>query len=380
MEHSYYSQNLLDDVNMESQIYQFEENNKNSDELLIDAVRGYPHLYNPFLREYKDIKMKDNSWHEIALLLNMSVDNCQTRWLRLRERFTKEQRFQETESRSGSKASHRSVFPFYQNMLFLKKYIKRRQSYTNVAKKRTTDVSDVCVNTTNTSLHYSDTHADSFSSSNMMPKEITPKTNFSQHSRDTNLQTTRNVVHYPCISQRINLIETDDDESSSSLQNELDDSSHRQMKSATLNSTSSLSPSELHKNTALQTNTASISNSTSSFATLQTPNALSFSNSLSVSPTLPKYKIKEKYSGKIKDKNSTYLESSLASLSDTIHKRFNSTKIPTDNKENAWDLNNLTPEKSFGLLIAIELERIPEPEKSKRKQAISEILWKPYIP
>jgi len=43
----------------------------------------------------------------------------------------------------------------------------------------------------------------------------------------------------------------------------------------------------------------------------------------------------------------------------------------------AWNFNNLTPDKSFGLLVTTELERIPEPKISKRKQAITDILWKP---
>lgn len=43
----------------------------------------------------------------------------------------------------------------------------------------------------------------------------------------------------------------------------------------------------------------------------------------------------------------------------------------------AWNLYDLIADKSFGLLVAAELERILEPEKSKRKQAITNILWKP---
>jgi len=42
-----------------------------------------------------------------------------------------------------------------------------------------------------------------------------------------------------------------------------------------------------------------------------------------------------------------------------------------------WNFNNLISDKSFGLLVATKLERIPEPEKSKRKQTITDILWKP---
>lgn len=57
----------------------------------------------------------------------MIVADCQTRWLRLCDRFTKEQRLQEIDSRSGSGANHRPTFNLYNNMLFLRKHIKRRK-------------------------------------------------------------------------------------------------------------------------------------------------------------------------------------------------------------------------------------------------------------
>jgi len=55
------------------------------------------------------------------------VATCQNRWIRLRDRFSKEKRLRETETRSGSEASHRSGFPLYNNMLFLENYVKRRK-------------------------------------------------------------------------------------------------------------------------------------------------------------------------------------------------------------------------------------------------------------
>lgn len=77
-----------------------------------------------------------------------------------------------------------------------------------------------------------------------------------------------------------------------------------------------------------------------------------------------------------KNKNSTYLEHSLATLSDSLQKRMNNQETAP---QSAWSLTNLTPDKSFGLLVATELENLFEPEKSKRKQAIVEILYKPCI-
>jgi len=76
--------------------------------------------------------------------------------------------------------------------------------------------------------------------------------------------------------------------------------------------------------------------------------------------------------GKIKNKSNAYLESSLVTLSDTIQSRIANRSV---SEQTAWNLNNLTPDKSFGLLVAAELERLSEVEKCKRKQAIVNILW-----
>lgn len=45
---------------------------KSTDELLIDCVRGYPHLYNHQDKNFRDHLMKENSWKEIASVMKMS--------------------------------------------------------------------------------------------------------------------------------------------------------------------------------------------------------------------------------------------------------------------------------------------------------------------
>jgi len=72
MEHEYCTPVFIDDINDEMIDYDKENIEKGNDELLIDAVRGYPHLYNSSMKEYKDVQMKENSWMEIGLLMNMS--------------------------------------------------------------------------------------------------------------------------------------------------------------------------------------------------------------------------------------------------------------------------------------------------------------------
>ncbi|XP_011859272.1 PREDICTED: putative uncharacterized protein DDB_G0290521 [Vollenhovia emeryi] len=108
---------------------------KSTDELLIDCVRSYPHLYDHQDRNFKDRLMKENSWKEIASVIKMLVSECQTQWVKLREKFAREKRQKELETRSGSEASRRNTFFLYENMLFLEKHVKRRRSYTNVSKR-----------------------------------------------------------------------------------------------------------------------------------------------------------------------------------------------------------------------------------------------------
>lgn len=52
---------------------------------------------------------------------------CQSRWTRLRERYSKKRREIEFESRSGSGLSQRKGFAFYENMKFLNSHVKRRR-------------------------------------------------------------------------------------------------------------------------------------------------------------------------------------------------------------------------------------------------------------
>ncbi|XP_066585521.1 uncharacterized protein [Prorops nasuta] len=131
--------------------------NKDFEEILIDLIKDYPHLYDTGMNEYKDAIMKENSWMEIAKALNSSVANCKRRWLRLRERFTNEKRLQDSETKSGSGASHRSSFPYLGNMSFLEKFIKRRKSYSNCIYKSPNEISteiidEACNNNVNESV------------------------------------------------------------------------------------------------------------------------------------------------------------------------------------------------------------------------------------
>ncbi|XP_032685190.1 uncharacterized protein LOC116850697 isoform X2 [Odontomachus brunneus] len=108
------------------------QNETDGDALLISLVRDHPYLYNKELTDFKDNLKKQNAWTEIGSILNMTVDECQSRWTRLRERYTREKKQRQEETSSGSGLSKRKAFEFFKNMSFLEPFVKRRRTVTNV--------------------------------------------------------------------------------------------------------------------------------------------------------------------------------------------------------------------------------------------------------
>lgn len=56
-----------------------------------------------------------------------TANDCHIRWIRLRERFSKERRKIEAELKNGSGVSKRRDFILYKNMQFLNKHVQRRR-------------------------------------------------------------------------------------------------------------------------------------------------------------------------------------------------------------------------------------------------------------
>lgn len=46
--------------------------NYENDVLLIDLIKGYPHLYDKSLKNYKDQLMKEKSWLEVSEIMQLS--------------------------------------------------------------------------------------------------------------------------------------------------------------------------------------------------------------------------------------------------------------------------------------------------------------------
>ncbi|KYQ54058.1 hypothetical protein ALC60_07037, partial [Trachymyrmex zeteki] len=53
--------------------------------------------------------------------------DCQTRWLSLRERYSREKKLREIDTRSGSGNVTRQTFPLYDQMNFLYTFVKSRK-------------------------------------------------------------------------------------------------------------------------------------------------------------------------------------------------------------------------------------------------------------
>ncbi|XP_012273606.1 uncharacterized protein LOC105696042 isoform X2 [Orussus abietinus] len=118
-------------VTMEENCLKIENINaceNDGDTLLVDLVKSYANLYDKTHRDFKDCSIRENSWAEIARSLNSSVENCQIRWKRLRERFARERKMLEEESESDAAVFNRSKFFLYESMSYLNEHVQRRKT------------------------------------------------------------------------------------------------------------------------------------------------------------------------------------------------------------------------------------------------------------
>lgn len=92
---------------------------------------------------------EENSWVEISKILNTPADVCCNRWTRLREFFSKEKKRQ-NETKSGSGASKRHGFIYFEVMKFIDKFVKTRNSMINIKFQMNSSISvyskDNCLN------------------------------------------------------------------------------------------------------------------------------------------------------------------------------------------------------------------------------------------
>ncbi|KAL1494819.1 hypothetical protein ABEB36_010351 [Hypothenemus hampei] len=100
------------------------------DSKLIDLVHSYDHLYDRKRSDFKDIKKKENSWKEIALLTNYSVSDVQNRWKYLREKYSRERN--SSNLPSGSAAPDKRPWHLLKSLQWLEPYMQKRRSKSNL--------------------------------------------------------------------------------------------------------------------------------------------------------------------------------------------------------------------------------------------------------
>ncbi|KAG5329017.1 ADF1 factor, partial [Acromyrmex heyeri] len=115
------------DENLNAGELTLDDEERTFDDLLINVVKSYPHLYDTSCKDYRDVIKKENSWVEISKVLNTSAGVCCNRWTRLRESFSKEKKKRQNETRSGSGASKRRGFIYFESMKFIDKFVKSRK-------------------------------------------------------------------------------------------------------------------------------------------------------------------------------------------------------------------------------------------------------------
>ncbi|TGZ52231.1 Transcription factor adf-1 [Temnothorax longispinosus] len=311
---------------------------KDTDELLIDAVRAYPHLYNHQDRNFKDHVMKENSWKEISLAVNLPVSDCQTRWVRLRERFGKEKRQRELDSRSGSGISRRAVS--YKCFKF-KTYVEVMENKAHNHVSSATALSPIQIDrqvtnsSTNSEIISSTKSPASCAASQLsnIADEvlIEPCANFSTSFKTNFLQGTG---------------------PSSLLATSLEDNSSTPSDSFRRCTDTPHRPDEHDQST------------TSSMFSLKEFTPSPASTTPQATPLLRRPLTKKK-------NDLTGLESSLVTLCQTMHQRLQSNR----NSDIAGSSDEI-----FARLIVNQLETLPSHEKQKRQQTIMQILYAPYDP
>ncbi|XP_044202697.1 transcription factor Adf-1-like [Thunnus albacares] len=112
----------------------------NMEERLIAAVTTFPELYNPAVREYRDIGRRAVAWRFIGFQLGISEEDAKRRWRSLRDRYRKEHTHNEKERRSGSAAEHKKVWRFMPLLRFLNPYIQEKSTCSKKICMGSTDV------------------------------------------------------------------------------------------------------------------------------------------------------------------------------------------------------------------------------------------------
>ncbi|CAH0563099.1 unnamed protein product [Brassicogethes aeneus] len=99
---------------------------------IISKVSQYPCLYDKENGYYWDTKAKSDIWATITKETGCTSIEIAAKWKSLRDAYVREKRLKENESLSGSAASKRKPFSFFEQLSFLQAYVRKRESISTV--------------------------------------------------------------------------------------------------------------------------------------------------------------------------------------------------------------------------------------------------------
>ncbi|XP_046144392.1 uncharacterized protein LOC114882602 [Osmia bicornis bicornis] len=114
-------------------------------EKLIEIVRHYTFVYNQEEKNYSDNYKKDAAWKEIGEILNQPANECKKHWNNLRDCYRRSLK-RKNDTKSGQAANKVKKWKYEDEMSFLTKYMKERETVTsiqiNVSEESNQDVDD----------------------------------------------------------------------------------------------------------------------------------------------------------------------------------------------------------------------------------------------
>ncbi|GIX86526.1 hypothetical protein CEXT_239301 [Caerostris extrusa] len=108
------------------------------DEILINEVQKYPHLYDLSDANHKNKFMRENAWQQIGFAMERNADNCKERFKYLRDKYRKEKYFMNLPS--GSHRRIKKPWALYSAMSFLDPCHQTKSSCSNLLSQDEKDV------------------------------------------------------------------------------------------------------------------------------------------------------------------------------------------------------------------------------------------------
>ncbi|XP_011687244.1 PREDICTED: uncharacterized protein LOC105449638 isoform X2 [Wasmannia auropunctata] len=358
--------------NENNQIFEHsvESSGNTYDELLIDSVKNFPNLYDHSLKEFKDLKMRENSWLEIANILHISVKTCKNRWICLRDRFTKEMR--KIETQIGRVDIYRIKFPLFDKMLFLQQHIKRRKGYSRInptVEKQLIDMINIY------SSNFNEVTSNASSSNQTIPSNYSeiPNTDFNEnlpHVSPDNIQLSETSTNFILTTPSLLNIQSDTHQTENVIETNTPLPSPQD---------ETYSFSGMAVLTNLRDSIPKVSRDPASRDSVSRDSALSDLVSRdSSSPALQTLPINKNTDplNKINKRIDSCISDLFTVLDDV--KKDTLQDVPMTNQSSDQMVSNSSDElirdEKFNLLIAAELKKMPTFEKKLKKQAILSIL------